>query len=394
VATLVVTVLYVVFVLAYAELACALPRAGGALVYARRAFGETGAALAGAAQWIEFVFAPPAIAAAIGAYVHVVLPPANPLVVAVAAYVAFTAVNVWGVRLSAAVEAVATVVAVAGLVLFAAVTAPHVRWSTFLADPPPGGWAGAFGAIPFAIWFYLGIEGLANVAEESRHPQRDLPRGFAAAMATLVVLTLLTLVCAVGSVGWRATVFAPGSDAPSDSPLPLALGALHGPEHFLPRLVAFVGLSGLVASFHGLLLAAGRATFELGRLGYLPARLGAVHPGRGTPAAALVVNMLAGIAAVLTGRTSEIIVISVFGALTMYAVSMASFFGLRVQEPHLPRPFRTPAGPVVAGLALVLSVLSLAALAVWGPRLALVSLAAIAAATLVFAASSRRNSRP
>jgi ethanolamine permease len=252
---------------------------------------------------------------------------------------------------------------------------------------------GAFGAIPFAIWFYLGIEGLANVAEESEHPQRDLPRGFAAAMGTLVVLALTTLVCAVGVAGWRASVYEPGSATPSDSPLPLVLRAGWGPEHVLPKVLALVGLSGLVASFHGLLLAAGRATFELGRLGHLPKGLGAVLPGRATPAAALVVNMLAGIAAVLTGRTAEIIVISVFGALSMYALSMGSFFGLRAREPHLPRPFRTPAGPVVAGLALVLSVLCLAALAASAPGLALVSLGALSVATLVFAVGPRRGTR-
>jgi ethanolamine permease len=103
--------------------------------------------------------------------------------------------------------------------------------------------------------------------------------------------------------------------------------------------------------------------------------------------------MLAGIAAVLTGRTAEIIVISVFGALSMYALSMGSFFGLRAREPHLPRPFRTPAGPVVAGLALVLSVLCLAALAASAPGLALVSLGALSVATLVFAVGPRRGTR-
>ena len=70
VATLLVTVMYIAFVLSYAEVACAIPRAGGAFVYADRAFGTTVGFIAGVAQLIEFVFAPPAIAFAIGAYLQ------------------------------------------------------------------------------------------------------------------------------------------------------------------------------------------------------------------------------------------------------------------------------------------------------------------------------------
>jgi ethanolamine permease len=73
IATLVVTVMYVAFVLSYAELACAMPRAGGAFEYALRAMGPTAGFLAGIFQLVEFVFAPPAIALAIGAYLNIYL---------------------------------------------------------------------------------------------------------------------------------------------------------------------------------------------------------------------------------------------------------------------------------------------------------------------------------
>src|SRR4051812_2958540 len=110
-ATAVVTVLYVCFVLGYAELACALPRAGGGFVYAQRALGPRWAVLAGAAQFVEFVFAPPAIAFAIGAYVNQNFPAAPVLLVAALAYVAFTGLNIAGVKHSAVFELVVTVLA-------------------------------------------------------------------------------------------------------------------------------------------------------------------------------------------------------------------------------------------------------------------------------------------
>ena len=61
-ATLIITVMYVTFILSYTELACAMPKAGGAFVYAQRALGSFPGFLAGLVQIIEFVFAPPAIA--------------------------------------------------------------------------------------------------------------------------------------------------------------------------------------------------------------------------------------------------------------------------------------------------------------------------------------------
>jgi ethanolamine permease len=366
-ATIVVTILYACFVLGYAELACAVPKAGGAFVYAARALGPGPSVLAGTAQLVEYVFAPPAIAFAIGAYVNTNVPAVPPLAVAIGAYVLFTGLNAWGVKHSAIFELVVTVLAVAELLIFAGVTLPSFSFAKFATDPLPNGWLGAFAALPFAIWFYLAIEGIANVAEEAKDPQRDLSRGFLSALATLVVLALLVLFGAVGVEGWRAVVFPPGSESPSDSPLPLAMGHVVGTGHPLFHLLVTVGLFGLVASFHGILLAAGRATLELGRSGMAPRILGTTNAARGTPVAALVGNMLVGIGALFTGKSGDIILVSVYGALTLYAISMVSLFALRKKEPELARPYRTPLYPAAPALALVLSVLCTAAMVVRYP---------------------------
>lgn len=372
-ATLLVTVMYVTFVLGYAELSCAMPRAGGAFIYAHHGLGPRLGFLAALAQWIEFVFAPPAIAAAIGAYLGLYFTTVSPIAIGIGAYMIFTAINIWGVRVSAMFELLVTIVAVAELLLFAGVAGTSFRWEAFASDPLPNGWAGMLGAIPFAIWFYLAIEGIANVAEEAKAPQRDLPRGFLTAMGTLVFLALAVLFTGVGVAGWKAAVFgSPGSEATSDSPLPLVLKHVVGDAHPLYKLLIGVGLSGLVASFHGIILVAGRATMELGRVGYAPRIVGTTHPTRKTPAAALIVNMLVGIAALLSGKTAEIITISVLGAVTLYVLSTLALFRLRRTHPDLERPFRTPGYPVVPAVALVLSIAALIALAVATPWLALV----------------------
>ncbi|MEY3015232.1 MAG: hypothetical protein RIT45_3967 [Pseudomonadota bacterium] len=379
-ATALVTVMYVAFVLSYAEVACAVPRAGGAFVYADRAFGRDVGLLVGLAQLVEFVFAPPAIAAAIGAYFHLFVPEMPETLIAVGAYVLFVGLNIWGVKQSAIFELVVTVLAVAELLLFAGVALPHFDTARFVADPLPNGWAGVLPAIPFAIWFYLAIEGVANIAEEARDPQRDIPRGFLYAMGTLVGLAVLVFFAAVGVDGWHSVVFDAAGEA-VDRPLPLALGRIVGENHPLYHLLVTVGLFGLVASFHGIILVAGRATLELGRYGVLPRVLGRTHATRHTPVPALLAVLAVGIAALLTGRTGEIITLSVFGALVLYIGAMASLFRLRRTEPELPRPYRAPLYPWLPALALVLALLCLVAVAVSAPRIGAVFVGLMAAGT-------------
>jgi ethanolamine permease len=112
--------------------------------------------------------------------------------------------------------------------------------------------------------------------------------------------------------------------------------------------------------------------------------LGSTHVSRKTPAAALVVNMIVGILALLSGKTAEIITISVLGAVTLYVVSMLAFFRLRQTHPDLPRPFRTPGYPIVPAVALVLAACALAALSYATPWLALVYAALLAVAFLYY----------
>ncbi len=370
VATGLVIAMYLGFTLSYAELACAIPKAGGAFDYASRAIGERGGFLAGMAQNIEFLFAPPAIAAGIGAYVSLFVPSVPPLAIAVTVYILFTVLNILGTNVAATFELLVTVVAVVGLILFASITLPNFSREAFTTNALPNGWGGVFAAIPFAIWFFLGIEGLANVAEESLNPQRDLTRGFLLAMATLVVLCAFTFVSAVGVSGWEGVVFDEGGLA-SDSPLPLALQQVGTEKHPLYSVIIGFGIFGLVASFHGLLLAAGRSTYEFCRLGNGPALLGKIHVKYRTPANALLLNMGIGLVALLTQSTAEIIILSAFGALTMYSFSLVSFIMLRKKEPELERPFRTPGYPLVPWLTLVIAVISLIALTIYNPVSAL-----------------------
>jgi ethanolamine permease len=384
IATFFIIILYLTFTFSYTELACAIPKAGGAFDYSIRALGKDWGFLGGMAQNIEFIFAPPAIAFAIGAYVQTFLPDIPIIVIAISAYVLFTSLNIYGVEAAASFELFITVIAVIGLLIFAGTTIPHFEYSNLEKNALPNGWTGVFAALPFAIWFFLAIEGVANVAEETINPQRNVMIGFGSAILTLVILCLLTFTSAVGTDGWETIVFPSGSVYPSDAPLPLAMAKTVGEGHVLYKIVGVIGLFGLVASFHGIILAAGRSTFEFGRVGFAPKGLGKVHSKFKTPANALIVNMLIGIVALFTGKTGEVITIACFGALTLYIISMISLLVLRKKEPDLERPFKVPLYPLSPYLALIIASVAFLAITVYNPTLALIYFAILLVAYMWF----------
>jgi ethanolamine permease len=144
------------------------------------------------------------------------------------------------------------------------------------------------------------------------------------------------------------------------------------------HLLVTIGLLGLVASFHGIILAAGRATFEFGRVGYIPKAIGKIHSRFKTPSSALILNMLIGIAALLTGKTGDIIIMACFGALTLYIVSMITLMVLRKREPQLQRPYKVPFYPLMPVLALVVSSVSLIAMTTLNLQIAIIYFAILA----------------
>jgi ethanolamine permease len=371
IATFFIIILYITFTFSYTELACAIPKAGGAFDYANRALGKNWGFIAGMAQNIEFIFAPPAIAIAIGAYFNLFFPTIPALAIAIFVYLLFTALNIYGVKAAATFELIITVLAVGELLLFSGVTLPHFKYESLAYRAFPNGWAGVFASIPFAIWFFLAIEGVANVAEEAVRPQRTIIIGFGSALLTLIFLCVLTFISSAGVAGWEAIVYKPDG-SPSDSPLPLALAQVVSKQNILYHLLITVGLFGLVASFHGIILAAGRASLEFGRVKFAPAFLGKIHRRFQTPANALLINMGIGIVALVTGKTGDIITIAVFGALTLYIISMISFIALRRKEPALARPFRAPFYPQFPMTALLIAFVSLVAMSIYNQKLALI----------------------
>ena len=355
IAILIVTVFYTTFIFSYAELSTAIPHAGGPSAYASRALGKFGGFFAGFSCLVEFLFATPAIAFAIGAYINFLVPSVPTVVAALIAYGIFVVINCLGIETAAKVELIVTIVAIGGLLLFIGVGAPHVELNNiFGGEVFKGGLSGIFSAIPFAIWFYLAVEGGAMSAEECENPKKDIPKGFILGIVTLVILALGTFFVTAGT-----------SDASilsaTDSPLPTALEGIYG-AGLLSKVMSFIGLFGLVASLHGIIIGYSRQGFAMSRAGYLPKFLSKVN-SKGAPVYSIVTMSLIGMIFVLTGQTAVIIVISSFGAVALYIISMISLFILRNKEPNLNRPFKV-AYPIVPAIALVIALVLLVAVTI------------------------------
>jgi ethanolamine permease len=371
VTTVLIAVMYTTFIFSFTELTTSIPHAGGPFAYSYRAFGPMGGFVAGFATLIEFVFAPPAIALAIGSYLNVQFPELEPRLTAVVAYAAFMALNIVGVTIAATFELFVTILAVIELLIFIGVVAPGFAWPNFVKD----GWGGqthltpaaigsVFAAIPFAIWFFLAIEGAAMAAEEAKDPKRAIPIAYIAGILTLVALAFGTMIFA-GAVGdWHQL-------ANINDPLPQAMKIVVGAKSTWLHMLVWIGLFGLVASFHGIIMGYSRQIFALARAGFLPPVLATLHPRRKTPHWAIVTGGVIGIGAIYSDNllsfggqtlTANIVTLSAFGALVMYIMSMLSLFRLRSSEPALERPFKAPLYPYFPGTALLMAIISLAAM--------------------------------
>ena len=383
VTTVFIALMYTTFIFSYTELTTAIPHAGGPFAYSYRAFGPLGGYLAGFATLIEFVFAPPAIALAIGAYLNVQFPALSARNAAVGAYFVFMALNIVGVTIAATFELVVTVLAIIELLIFMGVVSGGFSWSNFTAH----GWGGQatptlatvggmFAAIPFAIWFFLAIEGAAMAAEEAKDPKRTIPRAYIAGILTLVLLAFGTMIFA-GAVGdWRRI-------ANINDPLPQAMKIVVGAQSGWLHLLVWIGLLGLIASFHGIIMGYSRQIFALARAGFLPHGLAAIHRRFRTPYLATLAGGAIGIAAIYSDQvvtiagqplTASIVTMSALGAIVMYILSLASLFRLRRVEPQLERPFVTPAYPVFPVIALVIALVSLVAIVWFNPQISAIFL--------------------
>ena len=369
-ASLFVCTLYMAWVLSLAELAVAMPYAGGPLAYGRRAVGPWLGFLMGWSMLLECLFATIVTAIATGGYVFFILQTLAPgaderlvtTAVALGTVLLLAVLQCLGVGTQARVMEWMTYGAMVALVWFWVACIPGIRIERLLTDPVlPGGWKGVLLAIPYAIWWLVIIESVALAAEEASEPHVAIPRGLAYAQITLIVLVVVTwFVVSTAGDDYRKT-----GDPALAFPLPFVYRQVWTDPAHQWHLMGFsvLAICGMVASYNGMIYAVSRQAFALGRDGYLPAFLGRVHPGRRTPRAAIVAgSVVTALFVVMNYFDKGMVNIAVLTcnltALVWYALAIVCLFMLRSKEPHMPRPYRVPLYPVLPAAVLVMSIVS------------------------------------
>ena len=395
IAAVLMGLMYTAMVLSLAEMSSALPAAGGGYTFARVALGPWGGFATGAAILLEYAVAPAAIATFIGGYVESLglFGITDGWWVYLACYVIFVGVHLLGAGEALKVTFVITAIAVVGLVVFAVagigsfdpagLTDIPVTAAAGASPLLPFGIVGIWASFPFAIWFFLAVEGVPLAAEEASDPVRAVPRAIIVAMAVLAVFAALVLVLAPGSQGALGL-------SESDNPLVSALEAGTGGAGWVSQTVNYVGLLGLVASFFSIIYAYSRQTFALSRAGYLPRALSKVNARR-APVLALVVPGAIGFVLAATGNGDVLINLAVFGATLSYVLMMVAHQVLRARRPELERPYRTPGGRITSGIALVLALAAVIATFLVDVVAALCALGAFALLLAYFGFYSRHH---
>ena len=363
IATAVVAIMYLCMCLSMSEMSTMLPTAGGGYSFARTAFGPFGGYLTGTAILIEYAIAPAAIACFIGAYCESLFGIGG-WKVYLACYIIFMAIHLKGAGEALKIMFVITAIAAVALFVFIIAMIPHFN-SANLFDIAissnragasaflPLGYMGIWAAVPYAIWFFLAVEGVPLAAEEAKDPTKSLPRGLIGSMLILATFAILILVLGVGAAGANLL-------KDSGAPLVDALVAVYGQNTWLASFVNFVGLAGLVASFFSIIYAYSRQIFALSRAGYLPTSLSLTNKNK-APYLAIIIPGIIGFGLSLTGEGDLLILMAVFGATISYVLMMLSHIKLRISRPDMHRPYKTPGGIVTSSIALVLAAIAVIA---------------------------------
>lgn len=364
IASLIVCLLYLTWVLALSELSVAMPFAGGPLAYGRRASGPLLGFVMGWSMFLECQFATIATALATGGYIAFLVNPDAPsetvaVWAALGTVLIFFVMHVWGVKEQSLAMVIMTYGAILGLVLFWCLAATNFSWDRIWTTPilpESKGWRAVLDAIPYCLWWLVIIETVALAAEEAHEPHRSIPRGLVWAQLTLIGLVVLTWLFACGAVDdiqQLAAVNYPLAKVINDIPIGRSPAVVYS--------FGLIALFGMIASYHGMIYGTSRQAFGLGRAGYLPVFLGTVHATRRTPIAAIAASSLITAAFVVASlwfrkAIDVAVLVSTLTALIWYVLAIGCLFALRRMEPGLFHRYQAPLTRVLPAVVVVLSV--------------------------------------
>lgn len=352
--------------LTYAEGTAAIPEAGGSMAFARRTFPPFVAFVVGWAQLLNYMVTVSISAFAVPNYLAVFWEPlgewpANSAF-GIGLVTVLTAINVIGVQESSRVNvglAVIDLVTQAVLVVLGILLIPLsfevLTGNVRFGEAPT--WDRFLLGIAISMIAYTGIETVANLAEETRNPAKNIPR--AVLSVFVAVLVMYSLIPAVALSAMPVFQKPDGSYATELSERFIndpVLGIVDKlPDLYQATLEVWVGILAatvLIIATNAGMLGMSRLAYSMGQHGELPPAVSRLHPVRRTPAMALVLFGALSALLIIPGRVEVLAGAYVFGAMLSFTFAHAAIIALRIKEPGMERPFRIPFNLRLRGAAI------------------------------------------
>ncbi len=365
--------------LTYAELASAMPQAGGEHVYAYRALGKSASFICTWAILLGYVSVVAFEAVALPTVADYLVPGFGRgylwtvagwdvqltwVLVGVAAAIVMTGINIVGIRTAAKLQLLVTILVLSvGVMLIAGA---GIGGSSDNLQPLfENGAKGLLGVLVMVPFMFVGFDVIPQSAEEMDVPFAEIGRMLMLSIGMAVAWYVLVI--AAVALALPAADMAASSLPTADATAAVLGGAWAG------KLLVVAGIGGILTSWNAFLIGGSRALYALARAGQLPSALGNLHPRFNTPHNAILLIGALSVLAPLFGRPALVWLVDAggLGIVTAYAFVAWSFLVLRAREPDLPRPYAVGNWRLIGGSALLLS-LCIAALYFPGSPAALI----------------------
>jgi len=326
----------------FAEVGSAIPKEGGVYEYVYEIVSPSAAFVVGCLWLFAQTVAGAAISLGFASYFVAMFPLFSMRTVAILVALTLTALNLVGIKQSATVNNILVLTKIAILCLF-------VITGVFQIDPrnysqfAPNGLFGILQGAAFIFFAYLGFGRIATLGEEVKNPTRTLPLSILLALATSVIIYVLTGFTATGLQDYKIL---------AESGSPIADAAKMTGNFAIVATVSFGALIATASVLLTNLIGLSRVSFAMARNRQLPKSVAKVHSGFGTPyVSILIMGMLMAILAFVSDLKQTAAITS-FSVLSTHVILNYSAIRLRKKIPNL-KTFKAPLYPVIPSLGIV-----------------------------------------
>lgn len=319
--------------LSYMELISMFPKSAAEYVYVKNAFKNK--ALAFNVGWIEIfadVIATSAVALGFAGYFNAIF--GTPIVITALALVAIMSfINFWGIKESARLNTVFSIIEILGLVFVIIISFAFGHYGTVDYMEMPYGIAGTLSAAALIFFAYIGFEDLANISEEVKNAKKNVPKALMFSLIITTVIYVLIGTAIVSIVDWQEL-------ATSNAPMAYAVSVVLGDQAFV--IMSIIALFATANTVLVGVIVGSRAFYGMSSGGSLPKILSRVHGKRHTPWVAVIVTMLLSMVFILFGHIDIVAGITDLGTFYIFIFVNAAAIALRYKMPKAKRMFKMP----------------------------------------------------